>query len=100
MVLLGWVIDKPLALLFDPFESVVLYISVHTMGYVVADGRSNWLEGMILVCQYQIQIIPEWLYIGTDTLWIGLYVVVAVSFWFYPGSNFSTNLAVCSTSVL
>ncbi|KAK7691087.1 hypothetical protein QCA50_006190 [Cerrena zonata] len=78
MVLLGWVMDKPLALLFDPFESVVLYISVHTMGYVVADGRSNWLEGVILVC---------------------LYVVVAVSFWFYPGSNFSTNLAVCSTSV-
>ena len=27
MVLLGWVLDKPLALLFDPFESVVLYIS-------------------------------------------------------------------------
>lgn len=27
MVLLGWVLDKPLALLFDPFESIVLYIS-------------------------------------------------------------------------
>ena len=27
MSLLGWVLDKPLALLFDPFESVVLYIS-------------------------------------------------------------------------
>ena len=70
MVILGWILDKPLALLFDPFESVVctpyrarlfvsliayfsrqvLYISVHTMGYVVADGKSNWLEGVILVC--------------------------------------------------
>ncbi|KIP05832.1 hypothetical protein PHLGIDRAFT_73597, partial [Phlebiopsis gigantea 11061_1 CR5-6] len=94
MILLGWVLDKPLALLFDPFESIVLYISVHTMGYVVADGKSNWLEGLIL---------------------IGLYIVAAVTFWFYPGrckeavrfpccslsvpgSNFSTNLAVCSTS--
>ncbi|THH33196.1 hypothetical protein EUX98_g983 [Antrodiella citrinella] len=77
MCLLGWIIDKPLALLFDPFESVVLYISVHTMGYVVADGRSNWLEGVILVC---------------------LYVVIAVTFWFYPGSEFSSSLAVCSTS--
>ena len=85
MSLLGWVLDKPLALLFDPFESVVLYISgalllvlymtqripnacrtiVHTMGYVVADGRSNWLEGVILVC---------------------LYVIIAVTFWFYPGT--------------
>lgn len=27
MVILGWIIDKPLALLFDPFQSVVLYIS-------------------------------------------------------------------------
>ncbi|KAI0671627.1 Sodium/calcium exchanger protein-domain-containing protein [Trametes maxima] len=77
MVILGWILDKPLALLFDPFESVVLYISVHTMGYVVADGKSNWLEGVILVC---------------------LYIVIAVTFWFYPGSNFSTNLAVCTES--
>ncbi|KAI0775305.1 Sodium/calcium exchanger protein-domain-containing protein [Trametes elegans] len=77
MVILGWILDKPLALLFDPFESVVLYISVHTMSYVVADGKSNWLEGVILVC---------------------LYIVIAVTFWFYPGSNFSTNLAVCTES--
>ncbi|RDX57402.1 hypothetical protein OH76DRAFT_1476798 [Lentinus brumalis] len=77
MVILGWILDKPLALLFDPFESVVLYISVHTMGYVVADGKSNWLEGVILIC---------------------LYVVIAVTFWFYPGSNFSTNLAICTES--
>ncbi|OCH86071.1 hypothetical protein OBBRIDRAFT_783856 [Obba rivulosa] len=76
MVILGWILDKPLALLFDPFESVVLYISVHTMGYVVADGKSNWLEGVILVC---------------------LYVVIAVAFWFYPGSNFSSTLAVCAS---
>lgn len=27
MILLGWVLDKPLALLFDPFESIVLYVS-------------------------------------------------------------------------
>nr|VWO99168.1 Response regulatory domain-containing protein [Ganoderma boninense] len=77
MVILGWILDKPLALLFDPFESVVLYISVHTMGYVVADGKSNWLEGVILMC---------------------LYIVIAVTFWFYPGSNFSSNLAVCTTT--
>ncbi|KAH0833195.1 hypothetical protein J3R83DRAFT_12226 [Lanmaoa asiatica] len=27
MVTLGWILNKPLALLFDPFESIVLYIS-------------------------------------------------------------------------
>lgn len=67
MVIFGWVLDKPMALLFDPFESVVLFISgkvfcpdawihiqahflpVHTMGYVIADGKSNWLEGALLI---------------------------------------------------
>ncbi|KZV68298.1 hypothetical protein PENSPDRAFT_22999 [Peniophora sp. CONT] len=93
MVLFGWVLDKPMALLFDPFESVVLFISgkvsytdarmriqahflsVHTMGYVIADGKSNWLEGALL---------------------ISLYVIIAVSFWFYPGSTFSSTLGVCA----
>lgn len=78
MVILGWILNKPLALLFDPFETVVLYISVHIMGYVVADGKSNWLEGVIL---------------------ISLYLVIAVTFWFYPGSSFSSNLAVCVDTI-
>ncbi|EPQ54244.1 hypothetical protein GLOTRDRAFT_139578 [Gloeophyllum trabeum ATCC 11539] len=75
IVLLGWVLNKPLALLFDPFESVVLYISVHTMSSVVQDGKSNWLEGVILMC---------------------LYFIIAVSFWFYPGSDVSETLAICT----
>lgn len=29
MVLLGWVLDKPLALLFDPFESVVSLVPIY-----------------------------------------------------------------------
>ncbi|KAI6107960.1 hypothetical protein F5141DRAFT_1215719 [Pisolithus sp. B1] len=65
MVALGWAINRPLVLLFDPFESVVLYIAVQTMSQVVADGKSNWLEGTILIC---------------------LYVIIAVSFWYYPGT--------------
>lgn len=26
------------------------------MGYVVADGKSNWLEGVILICKYVMMI--------------------------------------------
>ncbi|KAF8199545.1 Sodium/calcium exchanger protein-domain-containing protein [Pholiota molesta] len=74
-VILGWITNKPLSLLMDPFQSMVLYIAVHTMGYVVADGKSNWLEGVILIC---------------------LYVIIAVSFWFYPGMD--TSIAVCIPS--
>jgi Ca2+:H+ antiporter len=76
MVTLGWALNKPLALLFDPFESVVLYISVQTMSYVVADGKSNWLDGAIL---------------------ISLYVIIAVSFWYYPGQP--SDIVACTISV-
>ncbi|KAH9053034.1 Sodium/calcium exchanger protein-domain-containing protein [Lactarius vividus] len=72
---LGWILGKPLTLLFDPFESVALFFTVLTVNYVVQDGKSNWLEGMILVC---------------------LYAVVGVTFWFYPGSDPAGVLASCT----
>ena len=50
IVTLGWMIGRPLTMLFDPFESIVLFFSVLTVNYVVQDGKSNWLEGMILIC--------------------------------------------------
>ncbi|KAG1849242.1 calcium proton exchanger [Suillus subluteus] len=65
IVTLAWIMGKPLTFLFDPLESIVLFVSVLTVNYVVQDGKSNWLEGMILV---------------------GLYLILAVTFWFYPGT--------------
>ncbi|EJU04647.1 calcium/proton exchanger [Dacryopinax primogenitus] len=73
IVVLAWIMGKPLTMLFDPFESVVLFLAVLTVNYVVADGRSNWLEGMILM---------------------NLYAIVAVAFWFYPGFNPSSTLGL------
>jgi len=74
-VVLGWILGKPLTLLFDPFESIVLFLAVLTVNYVVQDGKSNWLEGMILMC---------------------LYVIVAVTFWYYPVSDPAGILASCT----
>ncbi|KJA22921.1 hypothetical protein HYPSUDRAFT_66669 [Hypholoma sublateritium FD-334 SS-4] len=76
-VVLAWITNKPLSLLMDPFQSMVLYMAVNTMGYVVADGKSNWLEGIILIC---------------------LYVIIAVSFWFYPDIGPNIPLGVCIPS--
>ncbi|EEB87966.1 hypothetical protein MPER_14462 [Moniliophthora perniciosa FA553] len=55
MVQLGWIMGKPMSLLFDPFDAIVLYISVQTMSHVVSDGRSNWLEGAILASILSLQ---------------------------------------------
>jgi len=75
IVTLGWILGKPLTLLFDPFESIVLFLSVLTVNYVVQDGKSNWLEGMILMC---------------------LYAIIAVTFWYYPVSDPAGILATCT----
>jgi len=64
-VTLAWILGKPMTLEFDPLESIVLFLAVLTVNYTVADGKSNWLEGMILMC---------------------LYIILAVTFWFYPGA--------------
>lgn len=74
VTILGWMLRKPLSLLFDPFESIVLFLSVLTVNYVVRDGRSNWLKGMILIC---------------------LYVIIGVMFWYYSGSDPAGVFASC-----
>jgi len=74
IVTLGWIIGKPMTLLFDPYQSIVLFLAVITVNYCVQDGKSNWLEGMILIC---------------------LYLILGVTFWFYPGSDPAGGLAKC-----
>ncbi|GAA5933333.1 uncharacterized protein JCM15063_001286 [Sporobolomyces koalae] len=66
LVVLGWIMDKPLSLLFDPFESIILFLSVLSANYTMQDGRSNWLEGLILMM---------------------LYIIIAVSIWYYPSDG-------------
>ncbi|KAJ3565778.1 hypothetical protein NP233_g7422 [Leucocoprinus birnbaumii] len=52
IVTLGWILDKPMTLLFDPYESIVLFFSVLVVNYVVQDGKSNWLEGFLLMSEF------------------------------------------------
>ncbi|OCH84259.1 hypothetical protein OBBRIDRAFT_701656, partial [Obba rivulosa] len=52
MVTLGWIIGKPLTLLFGLFESIVLFFTVLVVTHGVQDAKSNWLEGIILTCLY------------------------------------------------
>lgn len=64
------------------------------MNYVVADGKSNWMEGLILVCESFAMETSDFLLID---IWVlGLYVIIAISFWFYPGSNMASALATCT----
>lgn len=57
------------------------------MGYVVADGKSNWLEGVILICEsFHLPPGSNLICVSLIVIYnLGLYVIIAVSFWFYPG---------------
>jgi len=68
IITLAWILGKPLTLLFDPLQSIVLFLSVLTVNYIVQDGKSNWLEGMILMCLYLIVCVTFWYYPGVDPL--------------------------------
>ncbi|KAI8973027.1 Sodium/calcium exchanger protein-domain-containing protein [Pilobolus umbonatus] len=54
LVLTGWAIGQPMTFFFEIFETVVLFASVMIVNYLIADGKSNWLEGCLLLACYAI----------------------------------------------
>ncbi|KAM3512215.1 hypothetical protein MY11210_004133 [Beauveria gryllotalpidicola] len=64
LVIVGWIMDKDMTLRFELFQTVSFAVSVLVVTYVVQDGKSNYLEGAML---------------------IGLYTIIAVAFYATPG---------------
>ncbi|KAF2097661.1 hypothetical protein NA57DRAFT_40437, partial [Rhizodiscina lignyota] len=63
VVLLGWIMGKDMTLYFNLFETVSLFVTAFVVNFLVLDGRSNYLEGALLM---------------------GAYVIIAVAAFFYP----------------
>ncbi|QLQ79891.1 hypothetical protein HG537_0C05390 [Torulaspora globosa] len=63
MVLVGWIIDVPMTLNFSTFETATLFISIFLSNYLILDGESNWLEGVMS---------------------LAMYLLIAVAFYYYP----------------
>ncbi|KAL8279079.1 hypothetical protein RQP46_008537 [Phenoliferia psychrophenolica] len=62
LILLGWIIGQPLSLYFDPFETLVLFVSIVAVNWAIADGRTNWLEGLVLMTLYFLVALVFWYY--------------------------------------
>ncbi|BGP14056.1 hypothetical protein JCM10213v2_001994 [Rhodosporidiobolus nylandii] len=60
LVLVGWVIDQDLTLFFQNFETIVLFVSVLLVDILVSDGRSNYLEGLLLIALYIVIALAFW----------------------------------------
>lgn len=54
LVVAGRVLGQPMDLDFKPFELVAVVVSVLIANTISSDGRSNWLEGTLLLAAYTV----------------------------------------------
>lgn len=54
IVLLGWAIGKEMTLYFNLFETVSVFVTAFVINFLILDGRSNYLEGALLIAAYLI----------------------------------------------
>ncbi|KDR70211.1 hypothetical protein GALMADRAFT_76464 [Galerina marginata CBS 339.88] len=66
LVLVAWGMNRSLTLLFDPLETVVLFLAVLLVKFSVEDGKSHWMSGLVL---------------------IGVYILIAIAFWHFPSDT-------------
>lgn len=66
VVVIGWMAGKTgMTLYFDGFQLAMLFVAILLVNYLIQDGKSHWLEGLLLMM---------------------LYIIIAVAAWFYPTS--------------
>lgn len=54
LVIAGWIFGQPMDLDFQPFELVAVAVSVLIANSISSDGKSNWLEGTLLLAAYTV----------------------------------------------
>lgn len=54
LVIAGRVLGQPMDLDFKPFELVAVVVSVLIANSISSDGKSNWLEGTLLLAAYTV----------------------------------------------
>ncbi len=54
LVLAGLILGQPMDLNFNPFELVAVAVAVLIANSVSSDGRSDWLEGTLLLAAYTV----------------------------------------------
>ncbi|KAE8389652.1 Sodium/calcium exchanger protein-domain-containing protein [Aspergillus alliaceus] len=72
VVIIGWCMDKDMSLYFTLFETICLFVTAFVVNFLVLDGRSNYLEGALLIAAY---------------------VIIGVAAFFYPPASESSDVA-------
>jgi len=63
VVLIGWIAGiEDMTLDFDLFQVTVLFVSVLLVNYLIQDGESTWLEGIMIMLLYTAIALAAWFY--------------------------------------
>nr|AIF14652.1 Calcium/proton exchanger (chaA, CAX) [uncultured marine group II/III euryarchaeote KM3_67_F03]AIF14759.1 Calcium/proton exchanger (chaA, CAX) [uncultured marine group II/III euryarchaeote KM3_67_H09] len=62
VVMLAWMIGVPLTFQFGLLETLATFLAVLITNSIAADGKSNWLEGSMLLATYVILAVAFFLY--------------------------------------
>ena len=54
LVVLGWIMDRPMTLHFETFETVSFFLASLVVVLLIQDGKSNYLEGLLCLGMYSI----------------------------------------------
>ena len=71
VVVIGWIAGKQdMTLEFDSFEVIVLFVAVLLVNYLIGDGKSHWLEGVLLSVLYLIIALASWYFLLPTCTWV------------------------------
>ena len=62
IVIIGWCMGNTMSLYFSLFETISLFVSAFIVNFLVLDGRSNYLEGALLIAGYVIIALGAYFY--------------------------------------
>jgi len=60
LVVVGWVSGHELTLYFDDFEIVAFFVSVLLVNFLLQDGKSNYMEGVMSITLYLAIALAFW----------------------------------------
>lgn len=60
LVVIGWITGHELTLFFADFETVAFFVSVLLVNLLIQDGKSNYMEGLMLITLYLVIALALW----------------------------------------
>ena len=92
LVLVAWIHGKPLSLLFDTFEVVLVIVAGFLLNRVTLNSETNWAEGVLLVVFYGMVVRT----LSRHSYQLLIVNKVATA-WFYPDRRDLRELLSCNT---